>query len=68
MPAVDLRAALDVLDNFERAVVEHDDRLLVEARRMRCLAILDGIIGGLKTRRVHGNSGKVRSGFSSGIA
>ncbi|KUM27057.1 hypothetical protein AU467_17755 [Mesorhizobium loti] len=46
LATVDLRVALDALDNFERAIVEHDDRLIVEARRLRCLAILDGIIGG----------------------
>ncbi|RUT96569.1 hypothetical protein EOD23_30310 [Mesorhizobium sp. USDA-HM6] len=67
MPAVDLGAALDALDNFERAIVEHDGRLIVEARRLRCLAILDGIIRGQKARCVRGNSGKVHSGFSPGI-
>ncbi|WP_176477596.1 hypothetical protein [Mesorhizobium sp. WSM3866] len=46
LPAIDLRTALDALDNFERAIVEHDDRPVVAARRLRCLAVLDGIIGG----------------------
>ncbi|WP_189510399.1 MULTISPECIES: hypothetical protein [unclassified Mesorhizobium] len=46
LPAVDLHAALVALDNFERAIVEHDDRLVVAARRLRCLAVLGGIIGG----------------------
>ncbi|OBQ83618.1 hypothetical protein [Mesorhizobium sp. WSM3873] len=43
LPAIDLRTALD---NFERAIVEHDDRPVVAARRLRCLAVLDGIVGG----------------------
>ncbi|MDX8466302.1 hypothetical protein RFM26_11480 [Mesorhizobium sp. VK23B] len=46
LSAFDLSAALDALDNFERAIVEHDDRLVVAARRLRCLAVLDGIIRG----------------------
>ncbi|RRI06012.1 hypothetical protein EH240_05665 [Mesorhizobium tamadayense] len=45
LPAVEMHAALGALDNFERAIVEHDDRLVVAARRLRCLAVLDGIIG-----------------------
>ncbi|CDX19435.1 hypothetical protein MPLB_1760115 [Mesorhizobium sp. ORS 3324] len=45
-PAADLHTALAALDSFERAIVEHDDRLVVETRRLKCLAILDGIIGG----------------------
>ncbi|MDX8480424.1 hypothetical protein RFN28_18425 [Mesorhizobium sp. VK24D] len=39
-------AALAALDSFERAIVERDNRLVVETRRLKCLAILDGIIGG----------------------
>ncbi|TIT78368.1 MAG: hypothetical protein E5W56_05655 [Mesorhizobium sp.] len=46
LPAIDLHAALVALDNFERAIVEHDDQLVVAARRLRCLAVLGGIIGG----------------------
>ena len=43
-PAGDLNAALDALEAFERAIVEDDNRLVVEARRLKCLAILDRII------------------------
>ncbi|RWG55293.1 MAG: hypothetical protein EOQ64_17335 [Mesorhizobium sp.] len=46
LPAIDLRTTLDALDNFERAIVEHDDRPVVAARRLRCLAVLDSIVGG----------------------
>ncbi|MDX8503275.1 hypothetical protein RFM99_33510 [Mesorhizobium sp. VK4C] len=54
MPAVDLRAALDALDNFERAIVEHDDRLIVEARRLRCLGAVDRVIARVQSRDVGG--------------
>ncbi|WP_296736302.1 hypothetical protein [Mesorhizobium sp.] len=43
-PVGDLNTALDALDAFERAIVEDDNRLVVEARRLKCLAILDRII------------------------
>ncbi|OHV86821.1 hypothetical protein [Mesorhizobium sp. ORS 3428] len=46
LPAADLGAALDALDNFERAIVEHDDRLVVAAKRLKCLAVLDRLIAG----------------------
>ncbi|WP_292324771.1 hypothetical protein [Mesorhizobium sp.] len=43
-------AALDALRRRvaiqSSAIVEHDDRLVVGARRLRCLAVLGGIIGG----------------------
>ena len=44
-PAGDLLAGLAAFDKFERAIVEHDDRPVVEARRLECMAILDRIIG-----------------------
>ncbi|TGQ51839.1 hypothetical protein EN836_21940 [Mesorhizobium sp. M1C.F.Ca.ET.193.01.1.1] len=69
MPTANLRAALDALDNFERAIVEHDDRLILEARRLRCLAVLDGIIGGINRRAVRTTSPrKGLGGLPSGIA
>jgi hypothetical protein len=44
-PAGDLLATLRALDDFERAVVERHDRVIVEARRLKCLAVLDRLIG-----------------------
>lgn len=44
-PAGDMLAALDALDDFERAIVEGENRLVIEARRRRCLAALDRVIG-----------------------
>ena len=42
----DSRAAvLEALDDFERAIIEHADRLVVEVRRLKCLAALDRILG-----------------------
>ncbi|TIS64120.1 MAG: hypothetical protein E5W93_02830 [Mesorhizobium sp.] len=50
VPAADLRAALAALDSFERAIVEHDNRLVVEARRLRCLAAVDRTIALVQSR------------------
>jgi hypothetical protein len=44
-PAGDPLAALRALDDFERAIVERHDRVIVEARRLKCLAVLDGLLG-----------------------
>jgi hypothetical protein len=40
-PSADLRAALGALDDFERAIIEREDRVVIETRRLKCLAILD---------------------------
>lgn len=40
-PSGDVLAALEALDDFERAIVECDDPTAIEARRLNCLAILD---------------------------
>jgi len=45
-PSGDMLAALEALDNFERAIVEDENRLVIEARRRRCLAVLDRLVGG----------------------
>jgi len=50
-PVGDLNAALDALDAFERAIVEDDNRLVVEARRLKCLAILDRVIEQFREKR-----------------
>ncbi|MBN9551070.1 MAG: hypothetical protein J0H31_19930 [Alphaproteobacteria bacterium] len=44
-PSADLHAALGALDDFERAILENEDRVVIEARRLKCLAILDRIGG-----------------------
>ncbi|WP_192256309.1 hypothetical protein [Mesorhizobium silamurunense] len=54
LPAVDLHAALNALDNFERAIVEHDDRLVVEARRLRCLGAVDRVVARVQSRDFEG--------------
>ena len=40
-PPANLLAALHALDRFERAIVECDDPLVIEARRLNCLTVLD---------------------------
>ncbi|RTM11218.1 MAG: hypothetical protein EKK31_00450 [Hyphomicrobiales bacterium] len=44
-PCADLHAALGALDDFERAILENEDRVVIEARRLKCLAILDRMGG-----------------------
>ncbi|WP_181591885.1 hypothetical protein [Mesorhizobium atlanticum] len=44
-PPADLHAALAALDDFERAILEHEHRVVIEARRLKCLAILDRMSG-----------------------
>ncbi|TPN79534.1 hypothetical protein FJ987_05550 [Mesorhizobium sp. CU2] len=43
-PIGDMLAALGALDHFERAIVECAGRQDIEARRLKCLAILDRLI------------------------
>ena len=45
-PSGDLLAALEALDDFERAIVECDDPSAIEMRRLNCLDVLDRVIGG----------------------
>jgi len=39
-----ISAALDMLNVFERAIIENRDRFSVEARRLDCLAALDRLL------------------------
>lgn len=39
-----ISAALDMLNMFERAIIENHDRLSVEACRLNCLATLDRLL------------------------
>jgi hypothetical protein len=43
-PSGELLAALNALDQFERAIIEAADPPAIEVRRLKCLAILDLLI------------------------
>jgi hypothetical protein len=43
-PSGELLAALNALDHFERAIVEAADPSAIEAKRLKCLAILDRLV------------------------
>ena len=43
-PSGELLAALNTLDHFERAIIEGTDPSAIEAKRLKCLAILDRLI------------------------
>ena len=49
-PSGDLLAALQALDHFERAIVECADARNIEARRLKCLAILDRLVARVQSR------------------
>lgn len=49
-PIGDMLAALGALDHFERAIVECVDQQDIEARRLKCLAILDRLVASAQTR------------------
>jgi len=53
-PGMDIWAALDMLNVFERAIVENHDRHSVEARRLKCLEALDRVLYRLQSRNSGG--------------
>ena len=50
-PSGELLAALNALDHFERAIVEGVNPPATEAKRLKCLAILDRLIASAQPPR-----------------